>query len=67
MWRILVTLLVAVASMRETGLSAKFRNLTNRKMRLFWIDYAGKPYFNSFVGRGEETSFTTYPDHKFYW
>lgn len=49
------------------GISGKFRNLTGRKLRLFWVNHEGQPYLNALVPAGGETSFATYATHKFFW
>lgn len=51
----------------DQGVSAKFVNLTNRKLRVFWVNYEGQPYLNAVVPAHSETSFTSYAGHKFFW
>lgn len=50
------------------GMSGKFRNLTNRRLKLYWVDFDGKPNLNSVLdGNGGIMSFQTYVGHSFFW
>ena len=51
----------------STAIQGKFRNLTNRKLRLFWVNFDKEPYFISNVPAGGEESFATYEGHSFFW
>lgn len=62
-----VSLVCIRVQANETGVSAKFRNLTNRKLRVFWVDHQDQPYLNGIIPPGKETSFASYVGHRFFW
>lgn len=63
----LITLIAFYVCGDNPGVSGKFRNLTNRKLRLFWVNHQRQPYLNSLVRAGQEVSFATYVPHEFFW
>lgn len=62
---LLIGLVVMCTS--QSAISGKFKNLTNRKLSLFWVNHNGEPQLNSYVNANEETSFATYVPHRFFW
>ena len=48
-------------------MSGKFRNLSNRALKLYWnpVD-GGAPKMNGWLDAGGETSFQTYVTHRFF-
>lgn len=49
------------------GVSAKFRNLTGRKLRVFWVDPDGNPKMNGYVPPCADHAFASYVGHSFFW
>ncbi len=64
---ILAVLLSTRACVYAEGMSGKFRNLSNRPMKLFWKPTdGGRPKMNGWFEAGGETSFQTYTTHEFF-
>lgn len=47
-------------------LSTRCRNLTGRKLKLYWVNFQGEPQLNEIMKPGGETYFGSYPGHKFF-
>lgn len=51
----------------KAGLSGKFRNMSARKVRLYWVSHSGEAKFTCTLdAMGGESSFQTYAGHSFF-
>lgn len=47
-------------------LSTRCRNLTGRKLKLYWVNFENKPQLNEIMKPGGETYFGSYEGHRFF-